>query len=260
MTDGASRYSAWLWRMASFAVAAGVIALWQAVADARLVSPVFLPGPDRAWASLVRGLTQGDLLAKVIGTLEHMAIGWFVASLAGIALGAVIGSSPRIRIYLTPTLEFLRPLPVSAVIPVAIAFFGLSQTMTFSVIAFGALWPMLLSTVHGFAAVEPRLYEVARVLHMSRLAVIVKIGLPSASPDILAGMRLSVTVALILSVVCEILAGLDGLGHWILLSARAFRSADLFAGVILLGMIGYVTSVGVALIERRLLIWRAAGH
>jgi hypothetical protein len=73
--------------------------------------------------------------------------------------------------------------------------------------------------------------------------VIFKIALPSASPDILAGMRLSLTVALILSVVCEILAGLDGLGHWVLLSARAFRSADLFAGVILLGLTGYVTSV-----------------
>ncbi len=73
--------------------------------------------------------------------------------------------------------------------------------------------------------------------------MIFKIGLPSASPDILAGMRLSVTVALILSVVCEILAGLDGLGHWILLSARAFRSRRLFAGVILLGVIGYLTAL-----------------
>jgi ABC-type nitrate/sulfonate/bicarbonate transport system permease component len=154
----------------------------------------------------------------------------------------------------------LRPLPVSAIIPVAIAFFGLSQVMALFVIAFGAVWPMLLATVHGFAAVEPRLYEVARSLHLSRLAVIFKIGLPSASPDILAGMRLSVTVALILSVVCEILAGLDGLGHWILLSARAYRSADLFAGVILLGVIGYLTALAMALVERKLLVWRNSGH
>jgi ABC-type nitrate/sulfonate/bicarbonate transport system permease component len=132
--------------------------------------------------------------------------------------------------------------------------------MALFVIAFGAVWPMLLATVHGFAAVEPRLYEVARSLHLSRLAVIFKIGLPSASPDILAGMRLSVTVALILAVVCEMLAGLDGLGHWILLSARAFRSPDLFAGVILLGVIGYITALAVALVERRLLVWRASGH
>jgi sulfonate transport system permease protein len=260
MNASISARSAIILRALSFCVAAGLVALWQLIADLRLVSPVFLPGPDRAWASLIRGFTEGDLLAKVIGTLEHMIFGWLVASIVGVALGALIGSSPRARDYIAPSLEFLRPLPVSAIIPLAIALFGLSQTMALFVIAFGAVWPMLLATVHGFAAVEPRLYEVARSLHMSRTAVILKIGLPSASPDILAGMRLSVTVALILSVVCEILAGLDGLGHWILLSARAFRSADLFAGVILLGMIGYLSSLVVALAERRLLVWRSSGH
>ena len=145
-----------------------------------------------------------------------------------------------------------------AIIPVAIAMLGLTQAMALFVIAFGAIWPIMLATIHGFAAVEPRLYEVARSLQMSRLAVILKIALPSASPDILAGMRLSLTVALILSVVCEILAGLDGLGHWVLLSARAFRSADLFAGVILLGVTGYVTSVAMSLAEHRLLAWQAS--
>jgi ABC-type nitrate/sulfonate/bicarbonate transport system permease component len=247
-----------LWRMASFAVAAGFIALWQLIANLKLVSPVFLPGPDRVWAALVRGFSAGDLWSKLAGTLEHMAYGWLAASIAGIAIGAIIGSSRTMRIYVAPSLEFLRPLPVSAIIPVAIAMLGLTQAMALFVIAFGAIWPIMLATIHGFAAVEPRLYEVARSLQMSRMGVIFKIALPSASPDILAGMRLSLTVALILSVVCEILAGLDGLGHWVLLSARAFRSADLFAGVILLGVTGYVTSVAMSLAEHRLLAWQAA--
>ncbi len=245
-----------LWRLASFAVAAGFVALWQLIANLKLVSPVFLPGPDRAWASLVQGFSSGDLWTKLAGTLEHMAYGWLAASIAGIALGALIGSSPRMRTYVAPSLEFLRPLPVSAIIPVAIAMLGLTQAMALFVISFGALWPIMLATVHGFAAVEPRLYEVARSLQMSKLAIIFKIALPSASPDILAGMRLSLTVALILSVVCEILAGLDGLGHWVLLSARAFRSADLFAGVILLGVIGYLTSLMMSFAEARLLGYR----
>jgi sulfonate transport system permease protein len=248
------------WRAASFLVAAGFVAVWQLVANLRLVSPVFLPGPDRAWASLLRGFTGGELATKLMGTLEHMIYGWFVASVAGIALGAMIGSSRTMRSYVAPSLELLRPLPVSAIIPVAIAMFGLTQAMALFVIAFGAIWPMLLATIHGFAAVEPRLYEVARSLHMSRLSVIFKIALPAASPDILSGMRLSLTVALILSVVCEILAGLDGLGHWVLLSARSFRSADLFAGVILLGVVGYVTALAMSAVEQRLLRWRASGH
>jgi len=249
-----------MWRIASLTVAAGFVALWQVIANLKLVSPVFMPGPDRAWASLVRGFSSGDLWSKTLGTLEHMAYGWLAASVAGIALGAMIGSSKAMRSYVAPSLELLRPLPVSAIIPVAIAMFGLTEGMALFVIAFGAIWPMLLATVHGFAAVEPRLYEVARSLHMSRLAVIFKIALPSASPDILSGMRLSLTVALILAVVCEILAGLDGLGHWVLLSARSFRSADLFAGVILLGVIGYLTSLAMSAVEQRLLKWRSSGH
>lgn len=253
-------FPVWLWRLASFAVAAALVMTWQAIANARLVSPVFLPGPDRAWASLVRGLSGGDLLAKLGGTVTHMALGWLLASFVGIVLGALIGSSKAMRTYVAPTLELLRPLPVSAVIPVAIALFGLTEGMALAVIAFGSLWPMLLATIHGFAAVEPRLYEVARVLHLSRLSVIFKIALPSASPDILAGMRLSLTVALILAVVCEMLAGLDGLGHWVLLSARSFRSADLYAGVILLGAVGYLTAIAMGIVERRILAWRLRGH
>ena len=149
-----------MWRVASFAVAAGFIALWQLVAHLRLVSPVFLPGPDRAWASLVRGFSTGDLGSKLAGTLEHMAYGWLAASIAGIAIGAIIGSSRTMRTYVAPSLEFLRPLPVSALIPVAIAMLGLTQAMALFVIAFGAIWPIMLATIHGFAAVEPRLAKV----------------------------------------------------------------------------------------------------
>ena len=118
-----------LWRIASFAVAAGFVALWQSIANLKLVSPVYLPGPDRAWAALVRGFSNGDLWSKLAGTLEHMAYGWLAASIAGIALGAIIGSSRTMRTYVAPSLEFLRPLPVSAISPVAIAMLGLTQAI-----------------------------------------------------------------------------------------------------------------------------------
>ena len=134
-----------MWRVASFAVAAGFIALWQLIANLKLVSPVFLPGPDRAWASLVRGFSSGDLWSKLAGTLEHMAYGWLAASIIGVAIGAIIGSSRTMRTYVAPSLEFLRPLPVSAIIPVAIAMLGLTQAMALFVIAFGAIWPIMLA-------------------------------------------------------------------------------------------------------------------
>jgi sulfonate transport system permease protein len=249
-----------IWRAASLATGILLVLAWQWIADRRIVSPVFLPGPDRAWAALVRGMTTGDLGAKLAGTVERMLWGWFIASLVGIALGAAIGSSERLRAYLAPILEFLRPLPASAIIPVAIALLGLSEAMVLFVIAFGALWPVLLATVHGFSAVEPRLYEVSSVLGLSRVETIRKIALPSAGPDILAGMRLSVTISLILAVVGEMLAGQDGLGHWILLAARSFRAPDLYAGVILLGLVGYASALILSLGERHLLAWRSAAR
>ncbi|MBP0438262.1 ABC transporter permease [Tianweitania sediminis] len=251
------KWSRLLSLLASFLVTALFVLAWKLVADYKLVSPVFLPGPDRAWTSLVRGFTTGDLGVKFLATVERMFWGWLIASLIGVALGAAIGTSPKLRAYLAPMLEFLRPLPASATIPVAIAVLGLSDGMVLAVIAFGALWPVLLATIHGFAAVEPRLYEVGRALRLSRATVIAKIALPSASPDILAGMRLGLTVALILSVVCEMIAGRDGLGNWILLAARSFRAPDLYAGVILLGLLGYFTAIAIGLLEARLLVWRS---
>lgn len=250
------RQSRILWLVASFGTAAFFVWMWQFVADHRLVDPVFLPGPDRAWTAMVRGFTKGDLAIKLLATVERMFWGWLIASLVGVALGAAIGTSRHLRSYLGPMLEFLRPLPASATIPVVIALLGLSDSMVLAVVAFGALWPVLLATIHGFSAVEPRLYEVGRALGLSRGAVIGKIALPSASPDILAGMRLGLTVALILSVVCEMIAGRDGLGNWILLAARSFRAPDLYAGVILLGGLGYLTAIAIGLLEARLLVWR----
>ncbi len=245
-----------LWLGASLAFFAALILFWQFIADSRVVSPAFLPGPDRAWGALVRGVATGDLLTRWIATIERMIYGWLLASLVGIFLGAVIGSSERARAYIGPTLELMRPLPASAVVPLAIALLGLSASMVLAVIAFGALWPMLLATVHGFSIVETRLYEVRHALGLSRTAVIFKISLPSSMPDILAGMRLSLTVALILAVVGEMLASRDGLGSYIMLAARAFRSPELFAGVILLGVTGLVSAVLLGWFESWMLRWR----
>jgi len=170
-------------------------------------------------------------------------------------LGALIGSSTVLRAWLQPMLEVIRPLPASALIPLFIALFGLSPGMVLTVIAFGAMWPVLLATVHGVAAVEPRLREVARILGLSRAAVLWKISLPNALPDALAGMRLSMTVALILAVVGEILASQPGLGSSVILAARSFRSAELFAGVVLLGGIGFCSNAILWVAEQRLLRW-----
>ena len=190
-----------------------IVFAWWAVSTADWVSRVFLPSPQATWASLMEGLTEGELLLFTWATVSRMVLGWALASLFGVALGAVIGLSSTARAYMQPTLEFIRPLPASALLPLAISVFGLSPTMVLSVVAFGAMWPVLLATVHGFASVPAQLQEVARCLQLSRSAYAIKIGLPNAMPDIFAGMRLSLTVSLIVSVVGEMIASQPGPRH-----------------------------------------------
>ncbi|MCY1202373.1 putative aliphatic sulfonates transport permease protein SsuC [compost metagenome] len=249
--------------LGSAGVLLALIALWWVASNAGWVSRVFLPTPQATFASLLEGLNlssgnsgNGELLAFTQATVGRMVEGWLLASLFGVLLGAAIGVSPAVRAWVQPTLEFIRPLPASALLPLAISIFGLNPGMVLFVVAFGAMWPVLLATVHGFAAVEPRLSEVARCLQMSRAAYIWKMGLPNAMPDILAGMRLALTIALIVAVVGEMIASQSGLGQAILLAARAFRASDLFAGIVLLGLIGFVSNALLALAEKRLLRWQ----
>lgn len=233
-----------------------LLLLWHAVTSLELISRVFLPSPVATLAALEWGLVNGDLFGQTLATINRMVQGWLLASLVAIAIGSLIGVSPAARAYIQPTLEFLRPLPASAIIPVAISLFGLNSTMVLGVVVFGAVWPTLLGTIHGFAHVEPRLVEVSRLMQMSRWEFIYKIGLPNAVPDILAGMRLSLTVALILAVVGELLTAQQGLGTAVLHAARSYRAADLYAGILLLGMIGLISNYGLAIADRRILAWK----
>jgi ABC-type nitrate/sulfonate/bicarbonate transport system permease component len=133
---------------------------------------------------------------------------------------------------------------------------GLSQAMAVFVIAFGSVWPVLLGALHGFSAVEPRLKEVAIALEMRPANYLWKISLPSALPDIFTGMRISLAIALILAVVVEMQAGQAGLGQNILLAQRMFRSPELYAGIVVLGLFGYLTNAILNGVEQRLLRWK----
>jgi ABC-type nitrate/sulfonate/bicarbonate transport system permease component len=128
--------------------------------------------------------------------------------------------------------------------------------MALVVIAFGAIWPVLLGAAHGFTDSRERLKEVAAALEFSTAGWMWKFALPSALPDIMSGLRISLAIALILAVVTEMQASLPGLGFDIFMAQRSFRSAELYAGLIVLGVIGFVVNHGLALVEGRLLSWR----
>ena len=238
----------------AFAIA--LLSAWQILAQSQIISPVFFPAPSRAFEVLISRFADGSIWPSIEATSLRMLVGWVLASLLGIIIGAAIGSSAVARDFLEPTLEFLRPLPASAIIPVAILFLGLSNEMSVSVIAFGAIWPVLLSSVYGFGSLQVRLREVCAALELGRVEFLRKIAFPGALPDILSGVRVSLAICLILAVVTEMQASLPGLGRDIFFAQRNFRSADLYAGLIVLGALGFLANYALLLVEKHLLRWR----
>lgn len=244
------------WFAVGLGVALLLVGAWEVFCRVSGISQVFLPRPMQVWQSLVAGFSNGTFVNQSLSTLYRMLLGWSIATLAGVAIGIPLGLSRIARQYVEPLLELLRPLPASAMVPVTIAMFGLSNTMVLAVVVFGSVWPVLLNTMHGVSTIEPRLGEVSRVLGLSRLSFVRSIALPNAVPDVLAGMKLSLSIALILTVVGEMLSSRSGLGQGILFAARTFRAADLYAGIVCLGLMGYLTAAILSAIEKRILVYR----
>lgn len=254
------RVRPWYMFVLSVIVGLGIIVLWHVATTQRWISPILIPTPYRTWQALVASFSTGELQPKLLLTLEHIFLGWVIACVVGIGLGSLIGMSKPAREFIAPTLEFFRPLPPAAIFPAAIALLGLSENMVLGVIGFGALWPPLLATINGFSTLKERAYEVKDLLKMSHLSFARKIALPHAMPEILAGMRLSLTISLVLSVTGEMLSSSDGLGFWVMVQSRSFRTDSVFAGVILFGCIGYVTAQLVSILQSYLLRWQNPGY
>lgn len=219
-----------------------LLMLWHIVSELKLVAPVFLPSPMATAIALKNGFAHSNWLNLLGETTKHMLFGWLLSSIIGIIIGCLIGLSKSFQDYIQPSLEFLRPLPASAIIPIGIAFLGLTEGMVYTVVVFGSIWPVILSTVHAINNIEPRLNEVRKLLKIKTIPYIFKIALPSAYSDILSGMQISLSVALILSVTAEMLAYQNGVGTAILDAARSYRAADLYAGVIVLSLVGLISS------------------
>lgn len=245
------------WIAGSLAVVALWIVIWGKVADARVLPAAVLPTPMKVWQSIARGFGNGSLLEMMWSTTNRMLYGWLLASAFGIVLGAAIGMSKTLHALLGPTLEMLRPIPAAAMLPIGLAFFGLTESMVLFCIAIASGWPTLMSSVHGFSSIEVRHREVAQALGFSWLQTFWKISLPSALPDIFSGMRLSLTISLIVACLGEWIVSKPGLGRFIFFSSENFRAPDVFAGIAMISVIAIATTTCLSLVEDRLLRWNA---
>ena len=198
---------------------------------------------------------SGVLPIAFLDTFKRLAPGYVYAALLGVGLGILMGSIPRIYRLFNTLIELLRPLPSAAIIPVIMLFLGLGDQMKVFVIAWASFFPILLSTMHGVRSIEATLIDTARTFRFGRARTLLMFVLPAASPQIATGLRLSVSLALILCVTTELVAGENGIGFFILQAQRSFRAADMYAGVVTLGIVGYLLNWAFVTLESQILSW-----
>jgi ABC-type nitrate/sulfonate/bicarbonate transport system permease component len=211
--------------------------------------------PSAALGALGRELWSGDLTGEIGITLEAYVQGLALAIAIGVAAGVLLGASRTLHDASSALLEFLRPIPGVALIPLAILAFGLDTPMRRFVIAYAAMWPVLIATLYGVNGRDRMLDDVARTSGVGRAGMLVRVTLPGALPSIAAGIRLSASVALLVAVTVEFVVGLDGIGAYMERQQLAFRIPELYGAVLLVAVLGYAVNVGLRAAQRRAVFW-----
>jgi sulfonate transport system permease protein len=190
--------------------------------------------------------------SDLLPSLRNLFLGYSIAVVVGVLLGLLLGSSPRLLDAITPELEFARSVPAVALLPAATLVLGLGGSMRVSLIAFGSVWPVLLSTVAGVLAVGATVRDVESAFDLGPVTRFA-IRLRAALPKILGGARTSLSIAIVLIVVSEMQGTSGGIGGYLWNAQRNFAISQMWSGMLMLGLLGYVLSTGFIAVERLLL-------
>jgi ABC-type nitrate/sulfonate/bicarbonate transport system permease component len=223
----------------------GVWALWSAGSDTFYYPPLtdILGTFNETWVFERVG-------SDVVPSLLRLTAGYLLAVAVAVLVGIPLGLNPTARRAAAPIVEFLRAIPPPALLPLAIVVIGVGNSMKVLIIAFVCLWPVLLNTIDGIRGIDPTLNETARVYGLPR-----RVTLPAAAPQIFAGMRTSLSLAVIMMVISEMVASTNGIGFFVLQSQRSFAIPEMWSGILLLGILGYALNLLFTLIERWVLAW-----
>jgi ABC-type nitrate/sulfonate/bicarbonate transport system permease component len=236
-----------------FALPSLLVSVWWVTSDNS--TDVFWPPLRTILETFPDVWTADRFRDDVLPSVLRLTGGYALAAVVGVALGTVIGSYRRVRAVCEPVLEFLRAVPPPVLVPVIMLFAGIGDTMKVTVIASGCVWPILLNTVEGVRAVDPVMAETASSYGVTGVARLRHVVLRSASPQIFAGLRQALSIGIILMVISEMFAASNGLGFTIVQFQRSFAIPDMWTGILVLGLLGFVLSVVFQLVERRVLGW-----
>jgi ABC-type nitrate/sulfonate/bicarbonate transport system permease component len=241
-----------------WAVLVAAVALWEPAA--RLGDSPFFPPPSAIAVALWDRLWFSDLaVAHLVPSVGRMLAGWGIAALCGVTAGLALGRSGVVLQYLSPLFAFVRAVPPPLLVPLFLVLFDLGTPMQLATIVVGVIWPVLLSSIDGAASVHPVQVETARVLRLRRTEWWLRVVVPAAAPKVMAGLRVSLSLALILMVISELVGATNGLGFQLALAQRRFDFLAMWTVVVLLGVLGYALNAGLLAVESRVLRWQQAG-
>ena len=232
-----------------------VMALWEAVTQAGWISPLIVPPLSRIFEIFYNLLISGQIPLQIAASMKRAAAGYLLAAAVFIPLGIAMGLWRRVYDFFEVVVEMLRPIPPPVVIPLALLFFGLEDSMKIFVIFFSCAWPILLNTLDGVRSVDPVLLHTARTFGLSYWKIIWQVVLPASSPQIMTGLRVSLPITLILVVISEMVGSTDGIGYFVLDAQRRFRVAQMYAGMLALAFLGFTLNLLFDWVYRCLLSW-----
>jgi ABC-type nitrate/sulfonate/bicarbonate transport system permease component len=220
----------------------------------------YVPPPSSIFSALWAGMINGDISSQIGVTLSVYVRGLGFATILAITIGILMGTYKPVFDCLKIIVEFLRPVPSVAMIPLAILFFGLGATMRISVITYAAFWPMLINTIYGVRAIDPQALDVARNFGITGTEALRRVTLPSAVASIATGFRISASIALIVTVTTELVAGNSGIGFFISQMEQANRLPPMYAAIILTGIMGFILNTIYYTLEHKVVFWTPAAR
>jgi ABC-type nitrate/sulfonate/bicarbonate transport system permease component len=235
-----------------------LVGLVEALPRLGLVDSRFLPPFSTMARSLADQVTAGEFWTALGQTLRGWALGLAFAMIAGVVAGVVIGSVPFLRAVTASTIEFLRPIPSVALIPLVVLIYGSRPQSALVLVVYAAFWQVLVQVLYGVADVDPVVRDTARSYRFSRWGVIRTVLLPTALPYVVTGFRLAASVALILEITAELIIGVPGLGRSIGVAQSSGAVARTYALVIVVGLVGVAVNASARAVERRVLRWHTS--
>jgi ABC-type nitrate/sulfonate/bicarbonate transport system permease component len=239
---------------AEIAVPLAILGAWQ-LWTVRAESPQF-PRLSTILVEFQEMWLFAEFGTHVVPSLQRILLGFAIAVVVGIALGIPLGMSRWARLWAMPHIEWWRAMPPPALLPISVILLhSIDDRQKVSFIAFFCLFPVLLNTIDGVRGIDPTMIETARSYGVPRRERIWRLVLPAALPQIAAGMRTSLSLAVIIMVVSEYFASTSGVGYVLLISKNTFQLAPMWAAIVLIGLLGYLLNLLFILAERRLLAW-----